>query len=458
MSLLEAPPDAPVAARRVPRTTGERLHLVLLSVVVVLLLVVRQTRIIPRTGLGFSPAQLLIALCIIGWALQSIARLRAHEGAAPRWTKLLVLAQLAVVLLSYSVAMGQRLSDAQLTAGSGALQRSLLVALLMLFVLDVLRDSQDVEAVLRWLVVAAAIAAVLALAEAFTGRALGAWVPPGLQALPEIEISFSRAGQGRPQGTAGHPLELGAVMSSLTPIALGLYFLARRRGDPSLRWAVATGLIAGAGLISLSRSVVVTLVLAIAVMATAWPWRRTLAVVGIGVVGLVVALLSGLRLLNTFITLFATAGTDSSLASRAVGRTQAADIFAAHPILGGGLGTYSQTSDHVLDNQYLSTLVEQGLLGVVALLALLVAAAFCALRARRSADGVTAELGAALLGSLVVLLGVNAILDTAGFAQISIITPLLIAFAFALRPPVQDVGTTVGEGSSTTQAPPPAST
>ena len=87
----------------------------------------------------------------------------------------------------------------------------------------------------------------------------------------------------------------------------------------------------------------------------------------------------------------------------------------------------------MLDNYYLGRAVEGGLIGLLALLALLVGSLVVALAARRRflqvGDDTTGELVNGIVGSITAFAVIGLILDVPGFAQISFLQYLLVALA-----------------------------
>nr|WP_240930877.1 O-antigen ligase family protein [Rhodococcus sp. B10] len=249
-----------------------------------------------------------------------------------------------------------------------------------------------------------------------------------------------REGFARPQGSAGHPLELSAILTVLVPIALGVVYSARAQGRRSWHWAALAVVLVGGAALTLSRSAVVGLGVAVLFMAWTWPVRRVLALVGIVGVPLVVAYVTDSKLLNAFVQIFATSGTDSSLQSRDRGRAYVLEHFSDHLWFGEGTATYSARGYPVLDNQYLGRLMEAGVIGVLAFVLLLGAGFGAALvasrrfsqRAARSgnrADAGMFELTRGIAAAIAAVAVIAIILDISGFAQIWLLMWIFLALA-----------------------------
>ena len=113
---------------------------------------------------------------------------------------------------------------------------------------------------LRGVVVAGAISAFYAVLQTFGGIDLApdVRIPVLLKAdTATLVTDLMRAGTVRPQGASGHPLELSAILTILTPIAVGVTLHARARHERWIPWALACMLIMGGALTTVSRSAVV---------------------------------------------------------------------------------------------------------------------------------------------------------------------------------------------------------
>jgi hypothetical protein len=105
------------------------------------------------------------------------------------------------------------------------------------------------------------------------------------------------------------------------------------------------------------------------------------------------------------------------------------------PWFGHGPGSYITNSDigNVLDNQYLGTLIEVGVVGLVIVLAYLLAAAFLGRGARhRSSDPATRDLGQALAAASISGAVTSYTFDSLGFKMFAGIIPLCLGIAGAL--------------------------
>lgn len=404
--------------------------LALLLLGLVLLLVLRQTYVVPNTGLGLSPAQLILLGCGVLWVLRFFAGTATGHSLGG-----VVVLQACALVASYAAAFSRPLTAEESLGASRSLQQVVTISLLTLFVMDTLRTRDEVATVLRWTVGAGAVAGAITLASSVTGIDLGAALTlPGLQVGPElVPGGLGREGVTRAQGTAGHPLELGAVMAFLTPLALTCVVQSAPRGRSAFPWVLATGLIVGAGLSSVSRSAIVVSVLGIVMMSMFWPLRRNVAAGVLLVFATGAVLFSGLPVVGALVASVQGAATDSSLTSRAIGRSYVFDELEKHPWFGLGLGTYGYDQQPLTDNQYFFHLAQAGVLGLAAIILLVLATLVTALRMRKHPDRLTRDLAGGLAGSITVMALLQAVLDTAAFLQISTLAAVTVGCVGALH-------------------------
>jgi O-antigen ligase len=137
-------------------------------------------------------------------------------------------------------------------------------------------------------------------------------------------------------------------------------------------------------------------------------------------------------LLQTFVNLFRNAGNDPSIQYRTHDYATAHHLISLRPWLGRGIGTWYAPKHEVFDNQYLLTLVDTGVIGLVSLLAITVAAVYSALRViwlvHQHSDllpGRDRDLALALVASLSAVLPSYATFDFHAFVVVSSLSYLL---------------------------------
>ena len=215
---------------------------------------------------------------------------------------------------------------------------------------------------------------------------------------------------GRVAAGFGHPNQLGGFLVLLLPFAVASVLL-----TPRLRFLAAPAVALGAYAVyaSFSRSALIALV---AVPLAFLRPRLALLVTLLGVLAVLAA--PGL-VRERFATL---TESGSEVATRVDFWRTAAHIWEERPVLGAGLGRFPDAYSAARDpgraflpntlgeppphahNLFLHALSTQGLLGFLALLAVLASALAAALRLRRRADRTHAILGSAFLGGIAALL------------------------------------------------------
>ena len=123
---------------------------------------------------------------------------------------------------------------------------------------------------------------------------------------------------------------------------------------------------------SVSRSGILTLAVGLAVYAVALSHRARLNALVLGLIGLGVfrALVPGL--LGTVRSLFRDVGTDPSIEGRTDDYAAIPGLMQGHWWFGRGTGTFLPDVYFFLDNQYLAALLQGGIVGLAAFIALLV--------------------------------------------------------------------------------------
>ncbi|MEO3869601.1 O-antigen ligase family protein [Nonomuraea sp. B12E4] len=316
-----------------------------------------------------------------------------------------------------------------------------------LMVCDGVRTRDRLDLVLKTVAVAGAVIGVIgALQFVLHFDVTNYLTLPGLRFTQEESAILERGGLNRVAATTGHPIEFGVVCAMILPLALHYAFREAR-----LRWWVCTGLIAAGLLFSVSRSAVLSLAAAGVVLFAGWPKERrifgALAVAG----SLIAIRIVMPGVLGTIVDLFANLNTDSSISYRTHDYTVAGTEIAKSPWLGRGLGTWYAPKHLIFDNQYISSLVETGVIGLLVFVGLFVAALWSVLRARHlSRDPVTRDLALALTACLVVPPLGSATFDLRSFATVTGLSFLLIGAAGAL---LRSVRATAAAPAPTTEPP-----
>lgn len=193
---------------------------------------------------------------------------------------------------------------------------------------------------------------------------------PLLSVNGEVSVFAVRGTLARVTGTGLSPIELGTVAGMCLPTTLGL-IVVRGEAIPRPIWirvmlAVLTALALPA---SVARSGAISVLVGLVVLLIFLPAAAKLRVLFVVPVG--VALLLSVRpgYGSTLATFFSAGAQDPSINTRLQDYATVYQSLARHPLLGEGGGTFLPTDAlSILDNQYLKSLVELGLLGTLALL------------------------------------------------------------------------------------------
>jgi O-antigen ligase len=299
--------------------------------------------------------------------------------------RLAIAAFLVAVLLSYVMAMTRPLQALEL---NGADRGLIIVAGwtgIALLTADCVERLDSLEILHRRMSTIGGLLGIVGITQFFTGLDLAGYIHvPGLVQQVHIFSSVPRDQFNRPAGTAIHPIEFGVVLGLLLPLAIhgARYAPDGRRG---IRWTQVI-VIAAAMMMTVSRSAVLAAFIALVVILPTWERgarRRAYAV--IVCFGAVLYFLAP-GLLGTVKSLITHIGNDSSTNYRTHDYDAAAHYFSQNPWFGRGFGTFLPQFYRIFDNQYLVTLVEMGLTGVVALLGLFGTGWWLAREARRAGD------------------------------------------------------------------------
>ncbi|MBD8870481.1 O-antigen ligase family protein [Nocardioides donggukensis] len=370
-----------------------------LTVYLATLFLVESRLVIGPLGGAGRPAFLVACASLAWWAYHHVQR-PLPTGVGPEPLRRALLAMTVAFLASFVAAMTRPITGLE----SGTAHLGLLTVLswmgVALLTLDGVPTFVRMDTLITRVVVAGAFLGTLGVAQFVTGDPLvRALSLPGLvgdDALPGLGM---RNGFTRPFGTALHPIEYGAVISMLLPLAIS--WAHRPSARPwLLSWAPAA--LMGFGVVvSVSRSALICAGAALIVVAAGWQprARRMLVAAVAGIFVFVAIAVPGM--LGSIRGLFVTAGTDNSVASRTGSYPFAWEFFETAPFFGRGYSTFLPMY-RIFDNQYLLLLVEVGVVGLVTVLAVLVAGIDAARRTRRlTSDPVLAEHAQALAAGLV---------------------------------------------------------
>ena len=427
----------------------------ILVLLVILLLGIPSALIFRPLGAAGTPANMLGMILLLWWVA---ARIVPGFGVSSRRQPIRIAMGIfvLVVLLSYVSAMlhgwGMPIGLQERTAyGSGILQparldqvatkeinaadRGLLSLAawtgIALVTADGLRTRRRLDLILTAIVLMGTFVASLGMLQYFFDLDLVKYFQiPGLHPNSDFGSIALRTVR-RVEGTAVHPIEYGVVLAAILPIAIhrALYAPRGRRFFPWL----CTAVIGIALPMSVSRSAILALFVAAIIMFAGWGTGRKIAglIVAVLFAGAMKLMVHGL--LGTVRSLFTNLGNDPSIEGRTEDYHVAALLIREHPFFGRGFFTFIPALYRTFDNAYLLALVEIGILGMLALLAVFVVGIFTARGARlRAVDDKGRDLGQVLAASLAAIMVSAATFDLLGFPMAAGLAFLLLGCAGAL--------------------------
>lgn len=389
-------------------------------------------------GGGGSPA-ILVGLLCLGWWL--VSRFGRTESSTSPWARTAqpvraaVGAMMLMMIVSYMAGAFRIRSEIEASNADLTLVVWLGLAGVALLTADGVGDRNRLDVLLRRMVLGAAYMSFVALVQ-FVGKIdlSEILVPPGLQFNAPVLVgsSLERADFTRVAGTADHPIEFGVVAATMLPLALHYGFNDHHRSLLA-RWA-PVGVIGLAVPMAISRSAILGFaIVALMLFPTLTPQNRLTMLVG-GFAGMLALMVIAPGLLGTIRSFFTNAGSDPSVTGRTEDYEIVTETFLKFPIAGRGFGTFTPSAGFdFLDNQYLMTLVESGLLGLVGLLFFLAAGLSAATSVRRrTTDRRTADLAHAMAAGIMVNIVAFATYDSLVFRTSAMTLFLLIGAAGAL--------------------------
>ena len=419
---------------------------------IVILAVIPARLVFSGIPLAIRPCMLLgLGMGLLWFCAHHVHALGMAKGR--RWVRTGLFVFATTQIATYGYATVQYLPSDELKAADRSIITIMSFVAVGLVVCDGIRTMDRLETVLRYVVGACAFVAVVGLLQFFVGFDLAKYAAvPGLRAVGSADFVLERAALRRPSGTAGHPIEFGVLCATAAPLAAHLAMRAREERRPSARWWFCLLVVAIGVVVSLSRSAMLGLLVAGIVLLPTWPSRRRWTALALAVVffGVLRAAVPGL--VGTVVSLFSGISNDPSIEGRTDDYVTTSSSIAKHFWWGRGFGTYLPSKYTAIDNQYLGTIVENGYVGLAALLLLFLSAIITLVAVRaRSRDPAIRTLAQTLLACVSVVAAATATFDLFAFSIITGLTFVLLGAAGALRrvtapsvadqfPPVVGVG------------------
>ena len=356
--------------------------------------------VLPGAGAVGTPATVVGLALFIWWLLSKmLPNSEIADGPQPVRTAMLI--YFGWLLVSYAFVIRRQLSVLE----SNGADREVITAFALFGVgaiaADGIRSRARLERLVSVLVALASVVAAFGLIQFLTPFDPVAYVRiPGLELTREISSETARGVLDRPFSTTLHPIELGVVMAMVFPLALYRLSLASDlRWDKVRRWTSVL-LIGAAVPLTVSRSAVLAVSVAVLYYSFGLRGRSRLNLLASAVLAVLVARAVVPGLVGTLSNLFLGSGDDPSIQTRLSDVDVVLSMISTHPLLGWGPGIMSVDEYLLLDNQYYVSTVETGVIGLVALFGLIVIGFVTGRRVARSADEATRRLARALSGSI----------------------------------------------------------
>jgi hypothetical protein len=342
-----------------------------LTIMVILFIPIRRYVLPINLPFEFEPYRLVVAFTSLGWFISLLVdprvRLRKSGFAGPLY--LITISELASVILNPTAVSSTEAHVVKQLSYFGSF------VLVFFLIVSVIRTHDQIDGLVKVLVGSGAVISFFALIEANTGynvfNHLHTFIPFLREGyVPEIP---TRGGRLRTYASAEHAIELGAMLVMLVPLAA---YLARRLRQR--RWWFAAGLLLLGALATVSR----TSMLMLACVAIVFLWLRPKQMRRMWPALVPMLLVVHMALPGTIGTLkqsfFPKGGLikEQSANPGWHGSGRLADVgpsidkVKTKPLFGQGFGTRITDGLHpnspILDDQWLSTLVETGLAGFAA--------------------------------------------------------------------------------------------
>jgi O-antigen ligase len=367
------------------RSARETRAATLLTVYICLLMFIPSALVLAPLGGAGSPAT-IFAACLALWYLvlwlhPAFKLYRGHQPVRA------AAAFFAFAIVAAYVSAALRALPAAERAGA---DRGLILLLgwlgVLLLAADGLGSWERLETVLRRVAMGGSIVAGIAITQFATGLNLTTYIaiPGFITKVPFVDL-MTRGGLSRPSATTAQPLELAAVLMLCLPVALHQARFAAP-GARTVRWCQAGAILIALPL-TISRSAVLGLATLALMLLPTWPKRHRRAAYLLVAGGLALLWVALPSLLTLFTQLFTHIGTESSSVSRVGAYSSAVPFIAQHPWFGQGFQTFFPQIYFYVDNQYLTSLIETGVVGLGAVATLFGTGWILARRARRVVTG-----------------------------------------------------------------------
>ncbi len=404
---------------------------------VILFIPIRRYKLPGGASFDLEPYRIVVAVILGGWLMALLVdrrvRLRASGMEGP---------MLAIVLATFSSIIFN-------PARVGEMQAEVIktftfflsYVILFYFVVSVARTQSIIDTAIKTLVISGAILGLMAIVEARTGFTIFTRLHtffPFLQADAAYSDAIGRGASTRAFGPAEHPIALGAALVMLVP--LGIY-LAKKDGPG---WYPTLGALILGVIATVSRTGILMLV----VMGIVYLCLRPRQAIRLWPVIIPLVVATQFAMPGTLGSLresfFPSGGVvaqqkglagDCSSSGRVADLGPSFELIGKQPFLGYGFGTRittgANTNACILDNQWLSTMLDVGIFGALAWLWVFVATVRRLGRRAKHDDSPTGWLLVGITAS-VTTYGVGMLtFDALGFIQVTLFLFIILGLGAA---------------------------
>ncbi|MFC5500796.1 O-antigen ligase family protein [Lysinimonas soli] len=342
------------------------------------------------------------------------------------------------IMASYISLYGGWVGEATVT-GLAAADRWVVLVIaslgLILCVGDALNTRDEVLSVARWLIAGGFFSSLVGVVQFTFHVDPMAWIQsamPGFTYNGGVDSYQARGNLIRVAGSTFHSIEFAVTSSMLLPLSIWRSMF-DPRGARWFHWA-QTLFLGSAVILTVSRSGALGVATALIISLPFMPRlvrRWTLVIVPILIV-IAFALVPGF--VGTLTSALTANASDPSIANRLNNYPRVELMIDQRPLLGTGPGTYDTSNlVYVLDNQYLTSAVTTGIIGLICVAFYLLApAVMTVVAARHTSDPNTKALAGALAGGLAAAGICSVGFDSLSFPVFALTYPLMVALAGAV--------------------------
>jgi hypothetical protein len=410
------------------------------SIYIVLMIMLPSYLTIAKLGAAGSPTTIVGMAALAWWVVSRLVPGQPiATGRQPIRIGIYIFS--ASIVLSFASAFSREIPAIEISGANRGLLEVLGLAGIALLMADGIDTRERFDVLGRRLVFWVSALATMGIVQFLTGSTPLEHIYDSLPGFSSAYIPApitSRDGLRRVQATTGSPIEFGLVLACILPIAVH-YAKQAPPGKRAQRW-LCVALIAVALPMSLARTGFAGAAIVFVVMFVGWNARERIQSLGIVVLFALALRAAKPGLVGTILGLFTNASGDSSVIHREEDLARSGFLVRQSLIFGRGFGTFIPSEFTAagqpvasLDNQYLGSLIETGILGLACLILLILIWFFTALSTRRrSRDPATRELALGLAGASLALGFGLYVFDVFAFATVSGTMFILLGMTGAL--------------------------